>query len=332
MSPEVTVGYDGSPQSRAAAEWAACEALSRGLPLRLVYVWDWQPYTTTRKAAADRHWAEQLPRDAARQLSRRHPRLTVEHERIPGYAASVLPVVAKQSELLALGSRALSGVAGFLLGSVAQETVVRATRPVVLVRAGHQPEDEHQPAHEFHGAHRAHRPHRDHAHRRDEGAAHHASAESVRPSTATAYRDVLLGLDPANPRDEVTEFAFAAAAHRATRVRVVHGWRMPAALGRSQQEVADRDLRTELEQEETTQLSEALRPWREKFPDVGVDERTLAGSPSRLLVDGSDDASLVVVGRRESHLRHGPQGPRIGPIAHAVLHHSAAPVAVVPHL
>jgi nucleotide-binding universal stress UspA family protein len=354
MSPEVTVGYDGSPQSWAAAEWAACEALSRRLPLRLIYVWDWQPYTTARKAEADRQWAEQLPRDAAQQLSQRHPRLAVEHERIPGYATSVLPIVAKDSELLALGSRALSGVAGFLLGSVAQETVVRATRPVVLVRAEHRPEDEHGPAHEANPAHaqrleeesaphaqtqqthgRVHPYAHGHAPAPNEAGrqetVHRQPGEPLRPSTATAYRDVLLGLDPANPRDEVAEFAFAAAAHRATRVRVVHGWRMPSALSRGQ-EVVDRDLRTDLEQEESEQLSEALRPWREKFPHVEVVEQAVPGSASRLLVDGSTDASLVVVGRRERHHRYGPRGPRIGPITHAVLHHSSAPVAVVPHL
>ena len=38
MLRTVTVGYDGSSESRAAAEWAAREALLRGLPLRLVNV------------------------------------------------------------------------------------------------------------------------------------------------------------------------------------------------------------------------------------------------------------------------------------------------------
>jgi len=337
MSLAVTVGFDGSPQSRTAAEWAACEALSRRLPLRLIYVWDWQPYTTARKAEADRRWAEQLPRDAAGELSRRHPRLAVEHERIPGYATDVLPTVAGRSELLALGSRALSGVAGFLLGSVAQETVVRATRPVVLVRAGHRPEDEHLPAHE---------PHPAHAQRREESAAREPghpeagghedagpepAAAALRPSTATAYRDVLLGLDPANPRDEVAEFAFSAAAHRATRVRVVHGWRMPSSLAHGRHP-ADEQRRADLERDEAEHLAEALRPWREKFPHIEVVQQARPGSASRLLVDASADASLVVVGRREGHPRYGPHGPRIGPITHAVLHHSTAPVAVVPHL
>ena len=51
-------------------------------------------------------------------------------------------------------------------------------------------------------------------------------------------------------------------------------------------------------------------------------------SPANLLVAASREASLVVVGRR---VRRNPLGAHIGPVTHAVLHHSTAPVAVVPH-
>jgi nucleotide-binding universal stress UspA family protein len=50
--------------------------------------------------------------------------------------------------------------------------------------------------------------------------------------------------------------------------------------------------------------------------------------PASHLVDASREASLVVVGRR---IRRGALGTHIGPVTHAVLHHSIAPVAVVPH-
>ncbi|MEU9388048.1 universal stress protein, partial [Streptomyces sp. NPDC048279] len=38
MSRTVTVGFDGSPQSRAAADWAAREAGLRALPLKVLHV------------------------------------------------------------------------------------------------------------------------------------------------------------------------------------------------------------------------------------------------------------------------------------------------------
>jgi nucleotide-binding universal stress UspA family protein len=71
-----------------------------------------------------------------------------------------------------------------------------------------------------------------------------------------------------------------------------------------------------------------LKPWQVKFPDVDVTEVCRWGSPAHHLVDASREASLVVVGRR---IRRSPVGTHIGPVTHAVLHHSAAPVAVIAH-
>ncbi|MFI9004260.1 universal stress protein [Streptomyces sp. NPDC053541] len=45
------------------------------------------------------------------------------------------------------------------------------------------------------------------------------------------------------------------------------------------------------------------------------------------LVEASQDADLVIVGRRT---RRVPVGPHLGHVAHAVIHHGRAPVVVVP--
>ena len=75
-------------------------------------------------------------------------------------------------------------------------------------------------------------------------------------------------------------------------------------------------------------LTEALLPWREKYPDVEVTEESRLGSPAGHLIDLARDSSLVVVGRR---IRRSPFGMHIGAVAHAVMHHATAPVAVVAH-
>lgn len=48
MTRTITVGIDGSPESHAAAEWAAREAELRDLPVRLLHVWEPLPRSWPR--------------------------------------------------------------------------------------------------------------------------------------------------------------------------------------------------------------------------------------------------------------------------------------------
>jgi nucleotide-binding universal stress UspA family protein len=299
MSRPVTVGLDGSRESVAAAHWAAREALRRNLPLQLVHVWELPAYPHAPLVGSDtlRHWSERISREGAAELRDSYPDLEIRTKQIAGLPGAVLPVVAEESELLVLGSRGLSAVTGFLVGSVSLATVAHAGRPVVLVRAGEIAEDEHQPD---------------------------AAGE---PSDVTPYRDVVLGLDLSRPCDELIEFAFDAADRRAATLRVVHGWTLPPLYGYDPEALAP-DRHSELFAEEASTLADALRPWRGKFPGVEVIEQSAVGRPAHHLVEASSSAGLVVVGRR---IRRSPVGSRIGAVTHAVLHHSSAPVAVVPH-
>ncbi|ANS70198.1 stress-inducible protein [Streptomyces lincolnensis] len=301
MTRTVTVGLDGSPESRAAAEWAAREAQLLGLPLKLVQVWEAVPAPMAQApllgVETQQHWTERIPRETADGLRLRHPGLDVITERFSGGPAEVLAGAAAEAELLVLGSRGLSGIGGFLVGSVGLAVVAHAERPVVMVRAGEQAADEHE------------------------------MDPAGIPSAATAFRPVVLGLDVDSPDEEPIGFAFAAAVRRGTSLRVVHGWNPPPyyAYGLS----VDLELHGALTRREATALTEILAPWRNKFPDVEVAEESSYGSPGNHLADASREASLVVVGRR---IRRSPLRARIGPVTHAVLHHSTAPVAVVPHL
>ncbi|WP_306191517.1 universal stress protein [Streptomyces sp. MK5] len=297
MPRNVTAGVDGSPESLAAAEWAAHEAELRGLPLHLVHAWDWQRHAQPVPAEpAHRHRGGRVLREAAERLRLGHPDLEVTSEQAALPPVTALLAASEDADALVVGSRGVSGVAGFLVGSVGLGLVARTDRPVVLVRSDARPEDEHRP-----------------------------DADG-RLSTATPYRDVVLGLDHEQPDDSVLAFAFEAASRRGARLRVVHGASLPPSsaydLG------VDPGPGDELSRGEASAVTGVLAPWREKFPGVDIVEQAAIGDPAGHLVDAAADASLVVVGRRPLH---GRLGARIGPVTHAVLHHATAPVVVVPH-
>ncbi|MCM2577417.1 universal stress protein [Streptomyces meridianus] len=144
MELPVTAGVDGSPESMAAAEWAAETASRRNLPLRLLQVWEWLPSNPHFPLGPEqqRHWAENRLRTTEREIAGSRPGLEVSAEQVPGVPAGLLLRAAAEAELLALGSHGLGTVNGFLYGSVGLQVIARAERPVVLVRAPRVPESE----------------------------------------------------------------------------------------------------------------------------------------------------------------------------------------------
>jgi nucleotide-binding universal stress UspA family protein len=300
MVRSVAAGLDGSPESRAAAEWAAREAELRGLPLKVVHVWEPVPEPMAEApllgGETHQHWSERIPRETAQGLERRHPGVEVTAEQRTGPAAEALTASAEGAELLVLGSRGLGGLTGFLVGSVGRSVIAHTRTPVVVVRAGEEAADEH------------------------EGDA------AGRSSARTPFKPVVVGFDTRGTDDTVLAFAFDEAARRGTSVRVVHGWDLPPyyAYGLAADPEFDRDVA----REQAALLADALRPWRQKYPAVDITEDSGTGGASTRLIEASREASLVVVGRR---VRHSPFGIHIGSVTHAVLHHAKAPVAVVAH-
>lgn len=94
MTRMITVGIDGSPESRAAAEWAAREAELRDVPVRLLHVWEPVPEPMAQApllgADTHQHWTERVPRETAEGLERRHPGVGVMSEQLSGQPADAL--------------------------------------------------------------------------------------------------------------------------------------------------------------------------------------------------------------------------------------------------
>lgn len=108
---------------------------------------------------------------------------------------------------------------------------------------------------------------------------------------------------------------------------VVRSWRCPAHESTDHPLMAGEPAR--LHEERAVEILEtALRDAAADHPSVKLRRRTAEGPARTVLLDAAAEADLLVVGalRREGHF-----GLQLGRVAHALLHHSACPVAVVPH-
>ncbi|HEY9367673.1 universal stress protein [Streptomyces sp.] len=137
MTLEIVAGVDGSDESLAAADWAAREAGRRGLPLRLVHAWLWQPVDVplVQDRTEQEQVAEQIVRAAESAVVAAHPDVAVTAEVVPDTPVTGLLGVQERAAMLVVGSRGHGALAGFLLGSYGQQIIAGAERPVVAVRA-----------------------------------------------------------------------------------------------------------------------------------------------------------------------------------------------------
>ncbi|MFJ3788391.1 universal stress protein [Kitasatospora sp. NPDC090091] len=298
MSYGVVVGIDGSAQSAAAAEWAAREALRRGLGLRMVHVAGTEADALERDLGGGSAVPEPVAviRDRIAAVS---PGLDVSCEIRPGSPADDLAAVGRRAELLVVGSRGLGGFTGLLVGSVGLRTAARAGCPVVLVRAG---------ADGLGGA---------------EG---RGRADGM----GGAPGDVVVGVEGDRPCDAVLAFAFRHAADTGAVLRAVESRNVPhGGPYVTEAPVGQREIRDSLAAAEQLRLQDALDRWREKYPEVRTEAELYPGSPAGALVAASRSASLLVLGRRTP--KHTLGAPRLGAVTQSVLHHAHSPVAVVPH-
>ncbi|WP_055715218.1 universal stress protein [Streptomyces torulosus] len=135
------------------------------------------------------------------------------------------------------------------------------------------------------------------------------------------YGEVVLGIDARDPVGSAVDFAFDCALARGVRLRAVHAWALPASAAEWPFTVPERDRAT-WEDHEVQLLADALRPWRERYPDVPVLEDVVLLPPVHALAHHAAGAALVVVGSAP--------GSRSRATVHALLNEAVCPVAVVP--
>ncbi|MGW1106427.1 universal stress protein [Streptomyces sp. NPDC002540] len=290
MEPVVTVGLDGSPESLSAARWGADEAERRNLTLRLLHAWPLLVPESTRVPAEmdQNYWARRIVHNTRAEIQAHHPGLPVIGSLVADDAEHALLRAASESEMIVLGSRGLVPVESFFLGDISMPVVAHAERPVVLVRAG--------------------------------------TGEDGPHPTRTAAGGVVVALKLDGPCDDLLAFAFETAAVRHLPLEVVHGRSLPVAAyvpwG------VNHDMADGIVQDAQKLLSQTLRPWCGRFPQVEVTDSTPLVSPAKAVVRAAEGADLLVVGRRQHHRA---PAPHLGPVAQAAVHHARCPVAVVPH-
>jgi nucleotide-binding universal stress UspA family protein len=134
----VGVGFDDSPESRLAVEWAADIARRGGASLRLLAVHtllpfgglaaggDWGTMAVNEVLGSELQSAmEALAKDLESDL-------TVESRLLRGGAPSVLAAQSEELDLLVLGSRGYGPVKSVLLGSVSSQVIKDAESPVLI--------------------------------------------------------------------------------------------------------------------------------------------------------------------------------------------------------
>ncbi|MFF7313677.1 universal stress protein [Streptomyces sp. NPDC008137] len=291
MTGPITAGVDGSQESLAALSWAAREAVRRGLALRVVHAWRPQPQEAPEaRIAGDADSQAEWVRGAVNEA------VGTVTERHPGLdvTTDIVEGPAVDTLLAAAADAEL-----LVLGS-------RGHGPIVgflLGSAGQQV---------IAGAARP--------------------VVLVRagdaPSAEAAGREIVVGQqgDPEDSADAL-RFAFETAAARGATVRVVRAWTLPPLFAYSPGSLKLLDEAGGLEPYEKKSLDEAVRPWRERFPGVPVEEHVEMGSAAQVLLSVAGTAQLMVVGRRAHRTA---VGARIGSVAHGMLHHADCPVVVVP--
>ncbi|MFJ9566295.1 universal stress protein [Streptomyces fuscichromogenes] len=267
----IVVGVDGSEPGLRAVDWAADEAVLRGLPLRLVYASLWERYEGTH-LAQDPHrpseeiMAEEVVEVAARRARSRRPGVAVSTEVLAEEAEYALVHESRDAALLVTGTRGRSGLAEALLGSVSLTLAGHAHCPLVVVRG----------------------------------------SQDSRAATPVHGR-IVLGVGENGKESAAVRFAYEEARRRGVSLNAVRAWRTPARETTDLPLMSAEPARWH-EQQAVEALDTALE---NAPGDIDVHRHTVEGHARSVLVAASHDAGLLVVGARRRPRTFGLQLGRV---------------------
>ncbi|HUO37202.1 MAG TPA: universal stress protein [Mycobacterium sp.] len=299
MSPQhtqrgIVVGVDGSPSSTVAVEWAARDAETRNVPLKLVHVVapmaitaeGWSDITTPGNYA-------QFQDNQARQIIEQAHKVAIEaasptrapHVTSEVLHAAIVPTLVELSthaEMIVVGCRGQGAVARALLGSVSSGLAHHAHCPVAVIH--------------------------------DEDPL----------TTRSPQAPVVVGIDGSPTSELATEIAFDEASRRGVELVALHAWSDMGPLDLPSTNWAPIEWRN-IEDQEKEVLAERLCGWQDRYPDVVVHKVVVCDQPAPRLLEQAQKAQLVVVG---SHGRGGFPGMLLGSVSTAVVNTAQIPVII----
>ena len=253
----IVVGIDGSPESDAAVQWAAREAVIRGEPVTLMHVV--QPVVVSGAVGTGEfrvtEWQEENARRVVDQalvvtdiaVNQSEPQ-DIRTEVLHAHPVDALVDSSKDARMIVVGSHGRGALGRLLMGSISRGVVENAHCPVAVIHADH--------------------------------------GSSVIDPTAP----ILLGIDGSPASEAATAWAFDEASRRGVALTALHAWSDVGVFP-----IFGMDWRDYQGQGEEV-LAERLAGWQERYPDVHVNRRLVCDTPAHWLSQDAQRAQLVVLG------------------------------------
>lgn len=298
MVDRILVGIDGSQGSRFALEWAAGDAMARGVVIDAVTVCrgagedraeGYFPYMVSHRMDVPAH----VQADQARQrllglvseVAARFPTAVIEPHVYQGDPAETLCRRAQEAEALVVGARGHGTFAALLLGSVAAKCASHSPGPVVIVPA---------PA---------------------GGEPGHGRAPAGR---------IVVGVDMSVGSRHALRWAIEEAEARNWAVQAVNVWDTSYGFDADFSWPASEKL----EARAKSRLSQIIDEVARVHPAVRIDPLVFEGDPAQKLFELAGEAELLVVGCRG---HSAVASLFLGSVATKCAYHSPCPVAIVHH-
>jgi nucleotide-binding universal stress UspA family protein len=330
MEDVVLVGYDGSPASSRALDWAIDEARLRGWPLRLVTAFSpaqniADPMVEGKYVELETRRGESMLQEAL-ERAKNHG-VTVESRVVAGNPGGVLVDLSKSAALAVVGKRGRGGFAGRLMGSVSAGLAAHSKCPTVVIpevtapgrnAGGTEAGRSEVPA------------------RRTEtapvpwlvSAPDGMSAEGVHPddeSQSWSYAgQIVMAMDALGSKNPALWAAAEAAQFHAKALTLVS---TRAPYYRDSVWLDHAEGASRFRQEVAHDLDTVLADVRSRYPEVKASWQFYIAKPAEILVQATQTADLLVLGTRG---HGGFPGLLLGSVSQAVLQHGASPMMVVP--